>query len=292
MVRVLLVVVGLMLFPGIVWGQESCAIRLKPAGEGETTRYEDTLTTEMRTRQVDSSGYVVADRRDHSVRRAVYTETLQELDGATQQPKRLRRQCEKATLEVNGKGMCLPYHGKSFVVERGAEGCRVRFEGDPPSQEFVRQLEAGFRDKKDASPLPGMLPAQGVQVGESWAFDPRPLLTAWPKPPQVCVDLEKAKGTGKLIRTYRQGERLFGVLEFRAEAPVGGVTVGSRQATVAPGAKLEVAVDVEACIDGSASTCTLRLADELTVHMEMPGPPGQKIEGTIAEQHVRTETRR
>jgi hypothetical protein len=34
------------------------------------------------------------------------------------------------------------------------------------------------------------------------------------------------------------------------------------------------------------------MLDELEVRLEMSGPTGQRIEGTISEHHVRTETRR
>jgi hypothetical protein len=155
----------------------------------------------------------------------------------------------------------------------------------------VRQLEEGFRAKKEGSPLDTMLPAKAVQAGEGWSFDPRPLVLAWPKPPQMRLDLARAVGTGKLVRTYQKGERRFGVLEFRVEAPVAGVAFGTREATPLPGSKLAVAVDVEACIDGGASTFALRMTDELTANIELPGPQGQKIEGTISERHIRTESR-
>src|SRR5262249_25637730 len=153
--------------------QEGYTLRLKGAGQGETTHYEDTLTAEMRTKQVDASGFVVSDRREHSVRCTNYQETLLEIDAATRQVTRLRRQCDKATLEVNGKGSLLPYHGRSFVVERSTAGCRVRFEGTAPPDAFVRELEEGFGRKKDVDPLAALLPGKAVQPGETWPFDPR-----------------------------------------------------------------------------------------------------------------------
>jgi hypothetical protein len=292
MARKWLLALGLVLVAGsCAWGQQAHTIRLKRVGQGETTHHEDTLTTEVRTRQVDTGGQVLADHRDHSVRSTVYEETVLKQDQGTGQIRQLRRVCSKARLEVNGMESYLPYHGKAFVVERGPDRCEIRFEGEAPSAEFVRQLEEGFHAKKEASPLNAMLPINAVQAGQSWAFDPRPLLTAWPKPAQVRLDLAKATGTGKLTRTYQKGERLFGVLEFRVEAPVVGVAFGTREAAPRVGARLAVAVDVEACIDGSASTFNLRMTDELTVKVDLPGPQGKKIEGTISEQHFRTESR-
>jgi hypothetical protein len=282
----------LLLRAGGVGAQESYTIRLKGAGEGETTCYEDTLTAEMRSRQVNALGGAGPEHRERTVRCTNYRETLLQIDPATRQPLRFRRECERATLEVNGKGSVLPFHGKSFVVERGAAGCRVQFEGTTPPAEFVRELEQGFGRKPDADPLQGMLPRKAVQVGETWTFDPRALLIAWPKPPQVRVDHAKATGTGKLARVYRQGERLFGVLEFQVEAPVVGVEWGSRHAEPQEGTRLAVRLTVDGCIDGGAGTFALQMVDELTAHADLPGPSGQRIRTTITEEHLRRETRR
>ncbi len=203
MARTQLLALGLtLLIGGGARAQESYVVRLKGAGQGETTRYEDTLTAEMLTKQVDASGFVVSNRRDHSLRSTNYQETLLEVDANTRQPTRLRRQCDKATLEVNGKGSVLPYHGRSFIVERGASGCRVHFEDPAPPDAFVHELEEGFSRKKDVDPLAGMLPTKAVQCGETWPFDPGPLLAAWPKPPAVRTDQAKATGVGKLCKVY------------------------------------------------------------------------------------------
>jgi hypothetical protein len=280
-----------LLASGAARAQESYVIRLKGAGQGETTRYEDTLTAEMRTKQIDATGFVGADRREHSVRCTNYQETLLAIDAATHQATRLRRQCDKATLEVNGQGSVLPYHGRSFVVEHSASGCRVRFEGDAPSDAFVRELEEGFSRKKDVDPLAAILPGKAVQPGETWSFDPRPLLAAWPKPPGVRIDEAKAATVGKLGKVYRQGDRLFGVLEFRVEATVAGVEFGRRTATPEEGTHILLTITVDACIDGGASTFSLKMVDDLTVHLQMPGPGGQRIVGVIREEHIRHETR-
>jgi hypothetical protein len=53
-----------------------------------------------------------------------------------------------------------------------------------------------------------------------------------------------------------------------------------------------VIVTVDGCIDGSAGTFALRMQDDLSVQMQLPGPSsGQRIAGTISEHHVRSETR-
>jgi hypothetical protein len=272
--------------------QEAYTIRLKPPGDGETTRYEDTLTTEMTTRQTDASGHDVAGRRDRSVRRAVYQETVLQRDPATGAVRSLRRRCDTATLEVNKKETHLPYHGRIFTVERGPDGCRVRFEGTPPPDEFVRELEEGFARKKEANLLEEMLPRKAVRPGETWSFDPRPLLQAWPKPSQVRLNEDGTVGTGKLVKVLRQDGRLFGVLEFGVEVPVLEVDFGTRGAALEPGARMTVMLNVEGCIDGTASTFALRMQDELTVRVRLRTPSGQPVTGTLFEQHVRTETRR
>jgi hypothetical protein len=267
---------------------EAYTIRLRPPGAGETTRYEDFLTTDMTTRQGEAASKPL---RDHSERRVVYQETILERDPASGQVRRFRRQCDTATLKRDWMTSLLPYHGRTFVVERRPHGCRVRFEGAPPPADFVRELEEGFGRKKDANPLEGLLPGKAVKVGETWSFDPQPLLEAWPKPAQVRTDLAKASGTGKLSKVYRRDGQLFGVLEFRVEVPVLGVDYGRRPATLEPGARLAYSLTVDACIDGAASTFSLRMQDELRVEVRIPVPQGRPILGSISEEHDRTETR-
>jgi hypothetical protein len=270
--------------------QETYTIHLKPPDEGETTRYEDTLTTEMTTRQTDASGALVASRQDHSVRRTVYQETILQRYPMSGKIHSFRRQCERATLEVNKKETQLPYHRRAFTVERTPEGCRVYFEGPAPPEEFVHDLEEGFARKKDSDPLAGLLPSKAVSAGESWVCDPQPLLRAWPKPDQVRVAADRAHGTGKLSKVYRRDGLLFGVLEFRVEAPVVGVEFGGR-AALESDTSLTFDVTVDACIDGAASALSLRMQDELRVRVRLPAPAGQQITATLAEEHVRTETR-
>ncbi len=293
MARMTLILVCLVLtvLPAQVWGQEAYSIKLRPGGDGETTRYDDTLTTEMTTRQVDATGLEVGKRSDHSVRQAVYEETVLERDPASGQVNRLRRRCDRATIEVNKKASELPFHGKTFTVERGPEGCRVRFEGVSPPEEFVHELQEGFRQKKDVNLLDGMLPGRAVKVGETWTFDPRPLLQAWPKPAQVRFDEVKLTATGKLTRAYPRDGRVFGVLEFAVEVPVSGVDFDARGAALEPGARLAVSLTVDACIDGGSSTFALKMEDDLRVRVRLPAPSGQRITGTLSERHVRTETR-
>jgi hypothetical protein len=271
--------------------QEAYTIRLKPHGAGETTRYEDTLTTEMTTRHVDLGSGQVHERRDQSARRAVYQETVLERDPTTGQLTRFRRQCDTATLHLNQKESVLPYHGRAFIVERGPQGCRVKFEGAPLPADFVRDLEEGFGKKKDVNLVEGMLPGKAVKVGEGWSFDPKPLLRAWPKPAQVRMDLEKATGAGKLTKVHQQNGRLFGVLELQVEVPVVGVDYGPRPATLEPGARMAFSLTLDGCIDGGASTYSLRMHDELHVLVRLPTPEGQRLTGSISEEHVRTETR-
>jgi hypothetical protein len=287
----LAVCLGLALAAAPARAQEAYTLRLKPAGDGETTRFEDSLTTEMSTRQTDASGYPVGGRKDRSVRRAVYQETILKRDPATGAVTGLRRQCETATLEINKNETPLPYHGKTFTVERGPDGCRVRFEGTPPPEDFVRELEEGFARKKDVNLLDAMLPRKAVRPGETWNFDAKPLLLAWPKPGQVRVNPDAAVGTGKLTKVARQDGRLVGVLEFGVEVPVLGVDFGTRAATLEPGARRTVVLTVEGCLDGTASTLTVRMQDELRVRVQLPSPSGQRITGTLSEQHIRTETR-
>jgi hypothetical protein len=289
--RSLAVCLGLVLATSQVRAQETYTIRLRPPGPGETTRCEDTLTTEMTTRLTDPSGAQEAHGKDQSVRRAVYQETILQRDPAMGAVQRLRRQCETATLEVNNKQTRLPFHGKTFTVERGPTGCRVRFEGQAPAEQLVRDLEEGFAHKKDVNIIDEMLPRQPVRCGDTWRFDPKPLLVAWPKPPQIHINADGAVGRAKLMKVTRREGRLFGELEFDIEAPVVGVDFGPRAATLEPGTRLTVLVTVEACIDGSASTFTLRMQDQLIARVLLANPSGQRITSTLSEQHLRSETR-
>jgi hypothetical protein len=105
------------------------------------------------------------------------------------------------------------------------------------------------------------------------------------------MDQDKATGAGKLTSVQQRDGRLFGTLEFRVEVPVVGVDYGPRPATLEPGARMAFSLALDACIDGGASALLLRMHDELRVLVRLPGPEGQRLTGSISEEHLRTEAR-
>lgn len=272
--------------------QDAYTITLKLPGPGDVTVCEDSVTSSMATRKLNSAGDAINEGRSRTSRQIAFRDTVLETDAKTGQATRLRRQCDKAILEDGGKGSVLPYHARIFTVERSGETCRVRFEGEAPPTEFVAQMEASFAKMKGREEIVrSLLPNRAVRVGDSWQFDAAPLLAAWPKPPQVRFT-SAAAGSGKLREVSDRGGRRHGIMDFTVIAPVAGVEFGGHKAEVESDNCLKIDVTLDACIDGTSAAYTLRLSDDLTVRLRMDLPDGERVQGVISERHERTETRR
>jgi hypothetical protein len=272
--------------------QDACTVILKLPGPGDVTVCEDSVTSSMATRKLNAAGDAVNEGRSRTERQLAFRDTVLDTDPKTGQATRLRRQCDKAILEDGGKGSVLPYHAKIFTVERAGGACRVRFEGEAPPAEFVAQMEASFAKMQGREEIVrSLLPNRPVKPGESWQFDPSPLLAAWPKPPQVRF-ASATTGTGKLREVTDRGGRRHAVMDFTAIVPVTGVELGGRQAEVETENCLRIDVTLDACIDGTSAAYTLRLTDDLTVRLWLDLPGGERVRGVISERHERTETRR
>src|SRR5262249_8327216 len=95
-----------------------------------------------------------------------------------------------------------------------------------------------------------LLPKKPVKVGESWVLDAETIAKQLKQGLLFSLESEKAVGSGKLQRVYKQDNQQFGVLEFTIDAPVGAFGADK----VDEGSRLTQKLTIEGCIDCSSGT--------------------------------------
>ena len=88
-----------------------------------------------------------------------------------------------------------------------------------------------------------------------------------------------------------KGSRQYGVLHFDMEMPVNSFGEGAHKLVLDEGAKITVAADVDACIDGSVEAGTLKIDMKIDGSAPAPLPDGSKGKFTISMHSNVTNTR-
>src|SRR5262249_1135526 len=98
-----------------------------------------------------------------------------------------------------------------------------------------------------------MLPIKPVGVGDSWDIDGKKFAKLFGEEEKIAkmLDLEHIKSTGKLVKAYKKDGHQFGVLEYRIEIPVKAL---EGEHPCREGAKLEMTMNIDGCIDGSVDS--------------------------------------
>src|SRR5262249_26891361 len=96
-----------------------------------------------------------------------------------------------------------------------------------------------------------ILPKKAVRVKESWAIDVAALAKDLEKLTYLEIDAGKSSAKGKLIRVYRKGGRLFGVLEMNMVITGKAIKMQELKIDLKPPCKLNLKVTLDVCIDGS-----------------------------------------
>jgi hypothetical protein len=90
-----------------------------------------------------------------------------------------------------------------------------------------------------------------VAVGDTWDVNVKEFLKDLSGEDEVkAFDLDKAKGTGKLAKAYKKGDRQFGVLEIDLTTPL--VALPGTEFKCEAGSKFQLKLTLDVCIDGSA----------------------------------------
>jgi hypothetical protein len=270
-------VVGLLWSPAGVRADETYTIKVKQGAKGDRALLESQETEQSHVKVLDATGNAVEDKEEKKVTVLKYRQTILEMPDAKKRPTRLRRQYDKAQLTTDGKAQTLAYEGKTVLIEKKGDKYHFQIEGgDELTGKDAELLDKEFnKEKDDKSELEKvLLPKKAVRVNETWKIDPEGLKAlSKGEGDEIPVDLDKAVGTGKLVRAYQKDGRQFGVIEFRMDLPLKG-TIGKEKLTVAAGTKMTMQIKLDGCIDGQASDAMAEFTAKMDLTGTVKGPDG------------------
>jgi hypothetical protein len=232
-------------------------IKFRTDQEGDRSRIAEEKTETFDVVSKAGDGKTIEDRSYKSVMRSRYVQEVLE-KGTGRKAERVRRVYDRARTSEDGKPETLPYEGKTVLIEkkRGAYVFTVEGEGTLIGKE-ARFLRREFKDSgRDDDPGGKWLPGHPVAVGQTWKIDARAFFKAGEDEGVLDFDLEGAKGEGRLVKAYKKDGRQYGALEIRIEVPLKAMREEGTKITFRPGARVELAVTLDGCIDGTVSAGT------------------------------------
>jgi hypothetical protein len=270
---------------------QTYAIKLKEIGKGETVLVERTFRETSETQIESAKG--TQKQVDKKAQDFVFRETVLDKAAGQQRPSRLQRAYEKAEVTVNDKAQTLPLQGRTVLIERmdGKYGFQPT-DNKELSAEALKVLAEEFA-KDGAGDLRQLfMPAKPVGLKDPWRLELAPLIKELSR--SLIVDKDKAHGTGKLLKVRKDKEgRLFGEMEFQIEMPLRELVIaGGDKVPLQPGAEMSVVLTLDACIDGSIESGTLKSDSTMTATALLRGRDGARIKMVLDSKSQRQEVRR
>jgi hypothetical protein len=298
MVRALgwLALLALLAGPAGAGEEKTYALKLKQLAAGDAHRVEKTEESSAEVVLADAAGKVLQEDSEKGGHAYVYRETILEKPEGEPRATRLKRHYEKASLTVKGKPVTLPLEGKTVLIEK--KGARFTFRtqnGEPLSAEVARPLDLEFNKKKrDQEAFEKLfLPKRPVKVGETWEVERAVVNKGLQQDRDMEISADKTKASATLKRVYRKDGRQFGVLVLKLEVTPRAFHKGGKRLPVRPGAKLDLEITLDGCIDGGLATgsADIRLKMHAEAILSMPGQPKYllKVRNTTAGSYRSVE---
>jgi hypothetical protein len=230
-----------------VRGQEAVGIKLAYPEAGQRVK----TTIDERANQM--TGFTVAgtpqSMEDVKGKALVYTDEVIENPKNEARATKLKRTFEKALITTNGKTSALGVEGKTILIEKVGDKYKFTVDGKPLPADSEKLLNDEFNKGDQKDPRQVMLPQKPVKPGDTWKVDVADLMKMMgPEGPQL--DKDKTTASGKLVKTYQQDGKQFGVLEFTVDAPITGL--GPKGGFVVKDGKMIVTMTADGCIDGTS----------------------------------------
>lgn len=270
-------------------------IQIKDVVKGlkrQTDAYEHTRTVH---KVYGPDRKLQVNRAHSSSNHAIYHEVILDQAAGAVQPSQIRRYYFKAISNINGKEEVLPYQKKWVSITKKQKGPYL-FQIE--KEKALKGVEAHLLQKEfnaaKAFDLQRMvLPDQPVKVNDTWKLNMADIARNWQKGTKMSVDIKRSSGTGKLTRVYQKEGRLYGVLTFHLEMPLTHLGEGQQRAQMATGSRMAMDVVLDACIDGSVSSGSLKGNFEVKATSVLPSKNGGQAQMQLTIQgsmhKVRTE---
>lgn len=225
-------------------------LRLVPPGKGAETTMDLESRFRLAAEKWDAANNSLGEHL--SVRGVKMSLVSTILDMKGDEATRWRRRYTRLISTANGEEQQDPMQGQTVLFSKKPDGKYevVNEKGEPLPKEQVARLEAQFAQASQCmSRQETIVPNRSVRVGDTWPID----ASSWGKRDDAEVTLTRA--TGHLVKVYKKGARLFGVIDARAEFAIKTLTVTGRKMQMEPGARIVMKSLTDACIDGSSCEC-------------------------------------
>jgi hypothetical protein len=272
---VLALLASLLLGPAVARTQETYTIKLKDRAEGEAAMVKRNESTVTKVK-VSSDGKVLVDNNISNGINAEYKETL--LKGEPGKPPvKFQRDYTKVQTTDNGKTEEGALQGMSVIIEKKDKGYEFtnakgeKLDG-PAAVALAKEFNKNNDDGKELEKL--VMPKGAVKVGDSWKIDMAKIATVFAKEGAMELDTAKATGQGSLVKAYKKDGRQFGDMKFKLEMPLQTVGKGVEQMKFMPGAKVVLEISLDACIDGTSETGTMKMKMVMSGNAAVAAAPG------------------
>jgi hypothetical protein len=261
---------GLLFWVGAALAQEAVTIKLKDKAEGAAYQVEKNESGTVTTK-VTVMGQNKEDTKKLSETTA-YKETVLKLDDKKHATK-LEREYTKAEKTTDGKAEKSPLSGKTVVIEKKGDKFTFTFkDGGEVEGEAAEGLNKEFNKNAHDDDLDKLLlPTKAVKPGDEWKIDMKAVAQYFSAGEDLDVDGDKATGTGKLLKVYKKDGKQFGEIMVKLEMPVKSLGKGNMKIDAEKGSKVVLSGTMDVCIDGSASTGSLKAKMLMDVSAMPPG---------------------
>lgn len=259
MTNVRIAILCSLIAPALLAAEDKYTIKLRHSVQGDVTEQTREQTKKESITVTGPDGNVIQEKSETAVENNKYRQQILEKP-AGQNPTKVKRTYSEATRKTEADLEKRAYHGKEVLIEKKGSGFQFSIDGKELSAEEAGDLPSSFNAKKanDDDMDKVMFPAKPVAVNEAWTIDAKKLMKNFGEDEKVAkmFDLDNAKASGKLTKAYKKDDQQHGVVVFQVSVPMKSLE------GVHPcreGAKLELTISFEGCIDGTVEPTTANM---------------------------------
>jgi hypothetical protein len=214
-----------------------------------------------------------AEKKDESgTKNIVYVDEIITAGEGDAKPVKLKRTYEKYDVTKSGKDEAGgPPLNTAILIEKKGEKYQFTINNKPVNFGLSAQLSAEF-DQTGPRLEDALLPGKAVKTGDTWKVDGGKIASWFGPTGKAVVDADKSVINAKLVKTYQNDGKQFGVLEFDGELVV--TAIGEKLPfKVKSGSKIAVKMTVDACIDGTDPAMKIDGTGSVKIDAEVLGNP-------------------
>ena len=238
--------------PAMLVAEDKYTVKLKRSAQGDVAMHTREQSKKEAITITGPDGNVLQEKTQTAVEVSKFRQEIIE-KSAGQHPTKVKRAYSEATRKTEDELQKHAYHGKEVLIEKKGSDYTFSIDGKALTKAEAGDLPSAFNSTKisDEEADKAMLPAKPVAVNEAWTIDAKKLMKGFGEEEKVAkmFDLDKAKASGKLTKAYKKDGQQHGVVVFEISVPMKSLE------GVHPcrdGAKLDLSITLEGCIDGSA----------------------------------------